>query len=256
MEINFLSILTLLICSVFEVKTENIFPVTKYPDPRIVILGGTGVGKSSLANVLLGRDRSFNGSEFQDGCFRVSPDITSGTTKKTCPDSGHWLGLENNPEVTIIDTPGFGSVVADDQETTDNLINTLKDDIKYVHAFVDAFKSTDNRITNSLRSMIYLFEKMFGKGFWKNVILETTWWNFSEEIEDNRQSEGITMETVTAQRNRNFQNDPKFSLNHNLPSVFIDSFYKKDDPKQVQMYRSQTQKLLDFAKGRKPFNCK
>ena len=37
--------------------------------------------------------------------------------------------------------------------------------------------------------------------------------NFSEEIEDNRQSEGITMETVTAQRNRNFQNDPKFSLN-------------------------------------------
>jgi hypothetical protein len=221
-----------------------------------VILGGTGVGKSSLANVLLGRDRSFNGSVFKDGCFRVSPDITSGITKKTCPDSGHWLGLENNPEVTIIDTPGFGSVVADDQETTDNLINTLKDDIKYVHAFVDAFKSTDNRITNSLRSMIYLFEKMFGKGFWKNVILETTWWNFSEEIEDNRQSEGITMETVTAQRNRNFQNDPKFSLNHNLPSVFIDSFYKKDDPKQVQMYRSQTQKLLDFAKGRKPFNCK
>ena len=155
-----------------------------------MILGGTGVGKSSLANVLLGRDRSFNGSVFKDGCFRVSPDITSGITKKTCPDSGHWLGLENNPEVTIIDTPGFGSVVADDQETTDNLINTLKDDIKYVHAFVDAFKSTDNRITNSLRSMIYLFEKMFGKGFWKNVILETTWWNFSEEIEDNRQSEG------------------------------------------------------------------
>ena len=114
MEINFLNILTLLICSVFGVKTENISPVTKYPDPRIVILGGTGVGKSSLANVLLGRDRSFNGSVFKDGCFRVSPDI-SGITKKTSPDSGHWLCLENNPEVTIIDTPGFGSVVADDR---------------------------------------------------------------------------------------------------------------------------------------------
>ena len=57
-------------------------------DPRIVILGATGVGKSSLANVLLGRDRNYNGSGFQDGCFRVSPKFTTGVTKATCADTG------------------------------------------------------------------------------------------------------------------------------------------------------------------------
>ena len=51
------------------------------------------------------------------------------------------------------------------------LVNILKDEIKFIHAFVIAFKQTDNRMTASLRSMIGLFQKMFGDQFWKNAIL-------------------------------------------------------------------------------------
>ncbi len=28
-------------------------------------------------------------------------------TKKTCPDSGHWLGNKSSPIFTVIDTPGL-----------------------------------------------------------------------------------------------------------------------------------------------------
>ena len=49
---------------------------------------------------------------------------------------------------------------------------TLRDQIKYINVFVIAFKQTDTRMTYALRSMISLFEKMFGDGFWNNAILE------------------------------------------------------------------------------------
>jgi hypothetical protein len=70
--------------------------------------GSTGVGKSSLANVLLGRDRNYMGDGFADGCFKVyGLNINSNpVTKKTCEDHGHFLGDERNPIITVIDTPG------------------------------------------------------------------------------------------------------------------------------------------------------
>jgi len=37
-----------------------------------VFQGATGVGKSTLANVLLGRDKNFDGQGFDNGCFKVS----------------------------------------------------------------------------------------------------------------------------------------------------------------------------------------
>ena len=76
-----------------------------------------------------------------------------------------------------------GDQLVEEEKTIENLVTTLRDQIKYVHVFIIAFKQTDNRMTNSLRSMISLFEKMFGKQFWNNAILEATHWNHGEEAE-------------------------------------------------------------------------
>ena len=72
----------------------------------------------------------------------------------------------------MIDTPGFGDQLLAEEKTIENMVTTLRDEIKYVHVFIIAFKQNDNRMTNSLRSMISLFEKMFGRKFWDNAILE------------------------------------------------------------------------------------
>ena len=56
------------------------------PQPRILILGQTGVGKSTLANVLIGEN-----VECTDCTFPICDGLES-CTKETKYATGQWLG--------------------------------------------------------------------------------------------------------------------------------------------------------------------
>eukprot|EP00090_Calanus_glacialis_P024144 TRINITY_DN37481_c0_g1_i1.p1 TRINITY_DN37481_c0_g1~~TRINITY_DN37481_c0_g1_i1.p1 ORF type:complete len:436 (-),score=108.58 TRINITY_DN37481_c0_g1_i1:226-1533(-) len=227
----------------------------RYPSPRIVILGATGVGKSSLANVLLGRDKNYEGEEFQNGCFRVSTGLDS-ITKDTCADQGYWLGDSDIQRFTVIDTPGFGDKLVEEEKTIENLVTTLRDQIKYVHVFIIAFKQTDNRMTNSLRSMISLFEKMFGNKFWDNAILEATHWNHGIDSERIRQASHppLTEKFWTDEFNRILKTE--YNVKKDLKSIFIDTYYHHESANETEVFSNNSQELLDFALSRKAFQCK
>merc|ERR1719468_1446949 len=121
------------------------------PAPGSSFSAPHSVGKSSLANVLVGRDKNYNGRSFNNGCFKVSTGLDS-ITKRTCADQGYWLGNTSTSGslFTVIDTPGFGDRLLEEEKTIENLVTTLRDQIKYVHVFIIAFKQTDNRMTHSL----------------------------------------------------------------------------------------------------------
>ena len=91
--------LLLICCYVLSASGEE-----DYPDPRIVIVGPTGAGKSSLAEALLGCDPT----DSSDVCmFEVCNGLES-CTKNTTAGTGAWLGAGQQFTVNICDTKMAG----------------------------------------------------------------------------------------------------------------------------------------------------
>ena len=95
-----------------ENKNHILFLTTpgNLPRPRFVMLGQQGVGKSSIANSLLGFDNLAEvGKKKKDRTelpFAVGHGLKS-KTRMTSFSTGNFLGNPLSPNITVVDTPGF-----------------------------------------------------------------------------------------------------------------------------------------------------
>ena len=64
----------------------------------------------------------------------------------------------------------------------------------------------------------------------------------------------MTEEFWTREWNRKLREE--YKLEKNLDSVFIDTFYHDKNITETNIFKNNSQSLLDFANSRKPFHCK
>ena len=213
------------------------------PQPRIVIVGPTGAGKSTLANVLLGESPNC-----QNCTFSVCHGLDS-CTKETTYGVGNWIG--NGVEFTVVDTPGFGDSDNQDVELIDEMMEVLHKVIKEANTVVLLINSETPRFTAALQQMMREMQALFGELFWRHTIIGVSHWAYDAQSVAERAHMGETEEKFVARWNEQLKD--KFHLEgYDLQGVFIDSWSQQpwnlQDPQQQEAFQRETGKLWTFTR--------
>eukprot|EP00092_Neocalanus_flemingeri_P014024 GFUD01015130.1.p1 GENE.GFUD01015130.1~~GFUD01015130.1.p1 ORF type:complete len:354 (+),score=94.12 GFUD01015130.1:128-1189(+) len=224
-----------------------------FPSPRIVILGPAGSGKSRLGNSLLGRSKNFANTVDGKECFEIGTfgEDGRGKTSDVCAHKGHFLNETSRPKITVIDTPGFGMMKEEEEETITKVVEALRDEVKYVDAFAIVLKSTTNRESRALQNIIDIYVTIFGPAFMKNVILVASFWSYSDkqQIYDS----DLTEESWLAQQKQLFKNLKGVD---ELKAVYFNPNYYSKDENQAKRFETEMTALYQFAEDAEPFHCK
>jgi len=233
-------------CLISPILVQDLEP--KYPSPRIVIVGGTGCGKSSLANALLGCDPLST-----DCLFPVCPDLDS-CTKETTIGLGSWRGTGDN--ITIVDTPGFGDSDGDDGELIQEMMDVLSNQLKSANSIVLAIDGSTPRFSSDVQDMLRQMSSIFGNNFWNFTLIGVTKWEMSQDAIDKRNETcqhhpDYCKDEAWFIREFSSQFEEKFQQNRTFTFAFMDSYSQtypgSEDPVQQDHWINETSKLWKEA---------
>lgn len=146
---------------------------------NIVLLGKTGVGKSSSGNTVLGEDRFT--------CGRSLSSVTSLSSVEKSVIGGR--------SVSVIDTPGFFDTTLPKEQLSEEFARSIYLSAPGVHAFL--FVVPFGRFTEQEEEILRKVQKVFGKDVLKHVILLFTYGDecirerIQAEIDGNKLVSGV-----------------------------------------------------------------
>ena len=77
-----------------------------------------------------------------------------------------------NPNVTIVDTPGFGDSDDEMDDLLEEMIEVLNQQVETADAIVLTIDSNTPRFNDELTKMLDKLEALFGKKMWNSTMIE------------------------------------------------------------------------------------
>merc|ERR550532_2228670 len=199
---------------------------------RVVLLGESGSGKSSIGNCLLSLK---SGSGFEES-YR-----TKSCTKETTEIQGKRIQNGTEQTFTIVDTPGMNDSNNNDQENIGNIVEFLHNR-EYVNSFLLVRNGKNCRMHHSFKSMLSRFELSFGKEFWQNVVIGISHIDYTEEEELR-----MGIEEWKQEMNSTFPASKEAPL-----ETVVLNIKKKNE----EAFKDNVKRFWELAFGMKRFNCK
>merc|ERR1712037_226584 len=210
---------------------------------KILVIGKTGTGKSSLCNVLCGADHDAD-------VFPVSAEAMS-CTQRTFFCEANFNKNKEEP-ISLIDTIGFDDPDKDDDaKIIAELVLKLKNGCDFVNLFVIAVNGQNPRLDGSLLGMIKIFEGMLGQDFWKQVVVLFTRMPMDETAKKKREKNSKQSDDELAQKYM-AEVAKRFKHGKQIDYVFLDSCFDKEDPEEKRCFDQAMDKLLNALNAAKP----
>jgi len=203
---------------------------------KILVIGKTGTGKSSLCNVLVGADHDAQ-------VFPVSAEAASCTQKTFFCEA--FFNNDKGLPISLIDTIGFDDPDKDDDaKIISELVLKLKNSCDHVNLFIIAVNGQNPRLDGSLLGMIRIFEGMFGRDFWKQVVVLFTRMPMDEKAKKKREKNSKQTDDELAEKYME-EVAKRFKKGKGIDYVFLDSCCDKDDPEEKRCFDQAMAKLTD-----------
>ena len=205
---------------------------------KLLVIGKTGTGKSSLCNVLTGNLPNAK-------AFPVSGKATTCTQETTFADAD-FCGVPSKP-ISIVDTIGFDDPTKDhDAKIIADLVLQLQQNCDYVNTFVMAVNGQNPRLDGSLLQMIKIFEKMFTSKFWDQVVVVFTRLHMDKPSIERRleENEGTTDDILAKEYLEEIER--LFGVETSrLNYLFLDSQYRRTEVEEVQAFFNHSERLYN-----------
>lgn len=134
-------------------------------EATLVLVGKTGTGKSSIGNVLLGRQEFKEGSKL------------SSETKGVRGVSGYLFGDRDlGIKIKVVDTPGFMDTSGTDQNVVMSIMELLLEELSDngITYILFCYSATDMRLDGSIQDALKILKTMMTEQYINHTYLVIT----------------------------------------------------------------------------------
>ena len=196
---------------------------------KLLVIGKTGTGKSTLCNIITGHEHDAE-------IFQVSSDVES-CTQSTKFANVLFNGGASFP-ISLIDTIGFDDATRnDDASIIAELVDKLNHQCDHVNLFMIAVNGQNPRLDGSLVTMIKIFEGMFTKDFWKQVVVIFTRVSMDAKVKKKREAINKKSDEEIGENYIKVVEE-QFPEGAGLKFLYLDAVYDKTDVEETTAFQS------------------